>query len=276
MNEPKTKKPCNLITQTIIEAVNFYDTMGEWPIKKDKVGFEEQAAQGLTWKQYAYNELVAKVNRVKTPFPERAMRGVKFEKAVYKAAESWQDVEGSNEFKTVVREVKGMDFGNKGGINIYIPGVDDICYVYTKEDALKFPLITDLKTTEEYKKPGKYLEGIQHELYCYRWIKTGMDIEEFKYLIAEWDVYPKLKNLYGELFVREDVIDILSSRTHQKVETFNNKDLITTVERKIFDFIARLKELELFEAYQENFCLYPWNGKEVYECDEVKGVDYGF
>lgn len=273
-------KNCNLITQDVLSCLDFWETAPNSKINPEKPGFEEQGKRGLTWKEYAWESAVNKLSRIYGDFPLAAKRGIEFEKVVYQSANKVEP-KGSDFFLSVVNDVKGMNFGNKGGINIQIPGVDDPCFIYTKEDALKLPRILDLKTTGSLKK-GKYLEGWQHKLYLYRWLKEGKSVDEFMYVIAEWLEYPKIKQVHREVFLNEKApnlkqrLEEVNNYPSFKLETFDPDSLMLEVELKIKNFLNRLTDMDvqLFDTYKSKYCLYDINKTaKVYECEEQKTID---
>lgn len=218
------KKKC-LVTQHLISSINWCMKAPNTLIKPEKGG------NGiLTWQQKAYDDLSNIVNRVRTPFPEAAERGVKFEKAVYKIANK-EEYFGSEKFQQVCKEVKGFKFSQKKGIQKTIG--EHNCYLYAKFDAIKDDFIKDIKTTARYSQ-GKLLEGFQHKLYCYI-----TDIDNFEYVIAEWDEYPKIKNVYIEEYTVEDKESLEKDIFHTVLESFQ-----------------LLKDLNLWEAYRNKYCLY--------------------
>jgi len=225
MTESKKEKSC-LVTQNLISSINWCMSAPNSVIKPEKGGDGQ-----MTWKQKAYDDLHNIVNRVKTPFPEPARQGVEFEKQVYKCASS-VTMKGSKNFQEVVNAVKGYEFYQKGGLTKLIGGHQ--CYLYAKYDAIrKGDKLIDIKTTASYK-PGKYLNGFQHKLYCYI-----ADIDWFKYVIAEWDKYPKIKDVYEEVF-----------------EVTDKEMLEKEIEYTIMDAFELLKDLNLWDAYRETYCLY--------------------
>jgi hypothetical protein len=218
------EKSC-LVTQSLIGSVDWYLTAPDKIIKEEKGGDGK-----ITWKQKAWTDLYTTINRIETPFPEAARRGVEFEKKVYEYANK-DEIGGSEEFQKVCGEVRGFLFYQKGGVNVEIAGNN--CYVYAKYDAIKEGCVKDLKTTESYKK-GKYLGGFQHKQYCYI---SGHD--DFEYIIAEWDNYPKIKAIHKETYKVEDK-ELLIAEVHTKIE----------------DCFDILKDLGLWKDYREKFCLY--------------------
>lgn len=233
MTEKKKEKSC-LINSTIIGAMEWYLTAPASIIKEEKGGDGK-----ITWQEKAYQDLLDKLNRVPGDFPEAARQGVNFEKKVYAVANQ-PKIGGSAEFQKVCELVKGYQFGQKAGVYEDIDG--HRCYLFVKYDAIKNPVegslqktpdIIDLKTTASYKQ-GKYCNGFQHKLYCY---VSGA--EQFRYVVAEWEEYPKIKDIH--------------------IERFNvpvRSDLEVEVKKTISEFLWHLKDLGLWEIYKEKYCLY--------------------
>lgn len=222
-----TKEKSCLITTSIIGAMDWYLIAPDTIIKDEKGGDGK-----TTWKKKALQDLKDKLGRVKTPFPEAARRGVEFEKMVYKHAGN-NPHDGSDLFQKVCMEVKGMEFYQKGGMDIMV--VNNKCYIYGKYDAISKDktLVKDIKTTGNYK-VGKYLNGIQHKLYC---LMSGAT--HFEYIVAEWDEYPNLKAIHKEVYKVKDR-GMLGNEVLHKIE----------------EFLDLLKDLNLWELYRETFCLY--------------------
>lgn len=223
----QNNKSC-LITTGLINAITWFRTAPPVVIKPEKGGDGK-----TTWKEKAEMELLALLGREKRDFPEAAQQGVNFEKQIYKYANTPEKIptESSEYFIKVCKEVQGYAFYKKGGKKIEVDGHK--CYVYGKYDAIKLPKIKDIKTTKEYKL-NKYLETVQHILYCYISGATS-----FEYVIAEWDEYPKIKNVYKESY-----------------EVMDQEELEKEVFSLVKDTIDFLKDYQWFDLYKEKFCLY--------------------
>lgn len=220
------EKSC-LITQNLIGAVEWYITAPNSIIKAERGGDGR-----TTWKERALQDLTNLVNRIPGEFPIEAKRGVEFEKAVYENANK-DILPGSEQFKRVCQEVRGYQFYQKAGRILKID--DNMCYFYAKFDAIKQEgpdvYIKDIKTTQEYKQ-NKYISGCQHEIYCY--VKQAV---RFEYIIAEWGVYPKINAVYRETYIPSDRLEeIIVDKTR--------------------DCLSTLKDLDLWTAYREKYCLY--------------------
>lgn len=224
----------HLITQDIVSKTKWFLEAPNAIIKAEKGGDGK-----TTWKEKALQDLKDTLQRVKRDLPPDALNGVIFEKKVYENANGVSPV-GSAFFQQVCEEVRGFKFYEKGKKTITVDGCE--CFLYTKYDAIWYPgypspenegHIKDLKTTKQYKR-GKYLGGFQHKLYCY-----VAGIPKFDYVIAEWDVYPKIKEVYKEPYVCLDMAQL-------------EKDVIFEI-RECFNVI---KDLGLWEDYRTKYCLY--------------------
>lgn len=221
------EKSC-LVTTSLIGSVQWYLESPTSVIKAERGG------DGVkTWKEKALEDLKNTLGRVPGDFPEAAKKGVEFEKKVYEVVANKQIGKGSEDFQKICREVEGYEFYQKGGVNVNIEG--DKVYFYAKYDAIlpDKTSIKDLKTTASYK-VGKYLAGIQHKMYCYI---SGA--ERFRYVVAEWEKYPKIKRVHVEDY---------EVRNRLELET----DLFCTT-KECFDVI---KDLGLWELYRTKYCLY--------------------
>lgn len=220
------EKSC-LVTQNLIGAVEWYLTAPNVVIKAEKGGDGK-----ITWKEKALIDLSNIINRVKGDFPETARRGMIFEKAIYENANR-EVLTGSKEFQQICKEVQGYVFFQKAGKTLTID--DNQVYFYAKFDAVKDigegADIKDIKTTAHYKK-GKYLNGCQHEIYCY--VKG---VRSFEYIIAEWGEYPQIKGVHKESYIAPERLEEI---------------LID----KVRDCFSTLKDLSLWEAYRKTYCLY--------------------
>lgn len=219
------KEKSHLITQSLISSIDWYRNAPETLVSPEKGG-----DGNFTWKDKAFSDLSCMLNRVKTPLSEDAMNGIVFEKTVYKKSDL-KDPGGSEFFKEVCEEVRGFSFYKKEGISFFVDNVD--CYLYAKYDAIKLPVLKDIKTTKSYTR-NKYLKSFQHKLYCF--ISGAY---KFEYVVVEWDTYPKIKAVHKEWFFVED-----------------REVLKQEVEETIFNALNTLKVLDLWESYRNNYCLY--------------------
>jgi hypothetical protein len=213
----------HLVTQDLISSV-------DWALKAPNTQVKE-AEEGLTWRKKALIDLENKLNRVKGDFPIAAQRGVDFENKVYSFISKGKLNVGSGNFQKVLQRLKNHTFQEKIKITEKISNYE--CFLYGKIDAYKPGDMIDIKTTQEYKKE-KYLNSIQHKLYCY-----GKKETRFTYIVVEWLDYPVIKNVH-RVEINIDDLDLLRLEVHCKIlETFET-----------------LKDLDLWEAYREKYCLY--------------------
>lgn len=224
------KEKSHLVTQNLMSSVNWFLTAPNSPIK--------DRDDGKTWSEKAKEDLYNLINRVRTDFPESARRGVEFEKTVYKYANAEKiPSSASKEFRKVCEEVKGFQFYQKGNKTIEVDGKE--VFLYAKYDAIiphgENKFIKDLKTTGLGKYSfGKYLKGVQHKMYAYI-----SEIPVFEYVIAEWEEYPKIHEIHKERYVVKD----FNSLERELIE-------------KIQETFSVLKDVGLWEAYRETYCMY--------------------
>lgn len=229
----KMAKKC-LITQDLIEKVEWCKNAPHSIIKEEKGGDGV-----MTWDVKAYNELVSRLNREPTEFPEAAKRGVEFEKRLYAQVDRGVTTKGSKHFQALCELLsQGYFFQKSQKSSLDVEGNDVL--LYGKMDAVNFqePRIIDIKTTEKFSR-GKYLESVQHELYCYM---TGIPF--FTYAVVEWEEYPKIKKL--------EMVDI----DYRKEQLAVGGELEQKIKFKISEVFAYLKHHDLWEVYRTKYCLY--------------------
>ena len=218
-------KKC-LVTESLVNSVDWYSTAPEAIIKPERGGDGK-----MTWKDKAWADLKAILNRERGVFSPEAQWGVNFERKVYTLANLEDRGGGSELFNQVCDEVKGFDFREKGKKVLTIDG--ETCLLYCKYDAIKLPVLKDLKTTGTYKK-GKYLNGFQHLQYC-----TVSGADRFEYIITEWEEYPVIKAVHKEVF-----------------EVKNHNLLERQVSEIISGTFMQIKALGLWDVYKNVYCMY--------------------
>ena len=202
-----------LITTSLISSIKWYQNSPK------------------SWKDKAYNDLSNQLNRVWGKMNEAAQRGIDFENKVYEIAKKGFSRQGSEYFQNVVQKCIGGTFQDKLKANEVIEGYS-YC-LYGKSDVMFDKIIIDIKTTAEYK-PKKYLDSFQHKLYMYI---TGREF--FEYVVAEWDEYPKIKEVH--------CLDINISNPKITLQ----EEIHTTV----LNAVKFLQERPiLWKAYEEKFC----------------------
>lgn len=223
-----TKEKSCLITTSLVGAIDWYLSAPDVVIKSSRGGDGK-----TTWKEKAEKDLHNQLSRVYGEMSEEAKWGIEFEKQVYKHANSLEKIPEtfSPEFKRVCREVNGFMFGQKSGKNVKIAGEN--CYLYAKYDAIKFPMVKDIKSVTKYEF-GKFANKFQHKLYCYI-----SNAEDFEYIIVEWDEFPKIKDVYKERYPVD---------SREALE----KEVLATVE----ETLVTIKDLCLWDLYKDKFCLY--------------------
>lgn len=184
-----------LITSSLFGAVNWF--MNSPP----------------SWKERATKDLHNQLARVWTGANAAMQRGMDFEKAVYNmSAKDPANWTGSEFFKDVVRVVKGGIFQAKAKRFIEVAG-EEYC-LYGKID-VKFPMkIMDIKTTGNYKGKNKYLDSMQHKIYCF-----CESITVFEYVVAEFDgdsntikdIHTVVYNVHNPESIKEELEDRITS-----------------------------------------------------------------
>lgn len=220
----ETDKKC-LITQHLIESIRWYMEAPQSIIKAERGGDGK-----TTWKQKAWKDLNRMLSREPSTFGVDAQNGMNFEKKVYEFANKDNRV-GSAHFQEVCNSVKGMQFYKKEGKEFLVNDLK--CYIHCKYDAILLPKLVDLKTTKTYKK-GKYLNSVQHKLYCF--VSSG---SEFEYVVTEWEEYPIIKAVHREKYIVE-----------------NRQLLETEVNMMVADCLDNLINLDLWGLYRDVYCLY--------------------
>lgn len=205
-----------LITPSILNSMNFArSARGEWK-EKGLADFKNQ---------------LSRIYADEMPAPIR--RGLDFEDAVYKRARmlegSWK---GSPMFHEIVDQCRGGRFQVKAKKDMKVDGVNYTLYGKLDVD---FPdRILDLKTTNKYRPPQKYLSTPQHLIYS--WC-TGKD--KFTYLVVVLDEQNRIVEHYN--------IDW---------ESPGREEVGRELERIIRDFRVGLEEMGLTELYLDKFCLF--------------------
>lgn len=224
------EKQC-LITVSLVDSVNWFVTAPSSIIKPERGGDGH-----TTWAQKAEKDLRSTLAREKGDYTSWRVDGIQFENMIYDYAKRKEEdlPEMSGNLRIIVDEVRGMLFGQKSGVKRKIG--DDECYLYARYDAVKIPVIKDIKTTSKYAF-GKYLNGFQHKFYCYI---SGADV--FKYVIVEWDDQEKDPGIQEVHFEQYSVTD--------------RKELEAEVEDIIRRTLSELRELGLWDLYRGSYCLY--------------------
>ena len=196
------------------------------------------------WYKRGYNEkeeLINKINRVKTPMPEAAKKGVAFENVINILLKSGNhtllmDVEHYESngfiFKTeivnriaakLINAEKQQEYIESivqtpvGGIKVY--GFIDYSYP---------DMFVDLKTTGSYKK-DKYKINNQHKCYPLLAQLNGRNVNKFNYLVTDF------QNMYIEPYAHaQSMTDEFIFNLVEFTEFLEaNRDLIT--DKKIFN-----------------------------------------
>lgn len=189
-----------------------------------------------SWKENAYKDLVSMLSRdYSKPMPEPVRIGIEFENVVYSVLNGQlkPQKELSPKFQQVLDRCHGGIFQKKSKSFIKIKNVS-YC-LYGKIDVYFPKEIIDIKTTKDFKGPQKYLDSIQHRVYCH-----NEKIPKFTYLVAELNEKKKISKL------REVNIEI---------DDFEKNEIIF-MERieNVLSFIYSDKELK--ELYNTKFCIF--------------------
>lgn len=138
----------------------------------------------LNWKSDAFNSLRGTLAREPWDPSVAIKKGIAFENDVYRILSNdktaWQDDKYSENFRKVLKACSGGVFQDKDKMFIDI-GKYEYC-LYIKEDVLFPNKIIDIKTTKKWGGRSKYLNTIQHELYC-----LVKKIPDFEYVVGVWE-----------------------------------------------------------------------------------------
>ena len=210
-----------LVTSSLIGSIEWMRTAPS-SVKKDD-------PDQRSWKQVAFDDLHGMLIRKPwAPTPE-ITHGIDFEDAVYNSMKHGH-TKGSKEYLEILAGCRGGSVQDvlKGDVNI-----DGTTYfLYGKTDVLFDNLIVDIKTTKSYK-PNKYLSKVQHLIYCYL-----SKIKNFKYIIAEWDTYPKIHKVHYEDYTAPgpcELEQILFERITKAMDFLKTRPI-------------------LWKAYEETYC----------------------
>lgn len=146
-----------------------------------------------SWKQRAYDDIVAKIRRAPFVETDAIRKGKDFEDTVERVAKSvvaGGEYKGSQHFQSVVAKCVGGIWQTWQRGTVFLGNDYPMVQSVGKLDVL-FPVghpdhaeghIVDLKTTASYRGAEKYEKGWQHKFYCH-WMK----IPTFDYIVAEWE-----------------------------------------------------------------------------------------
>jgi hypothetical protein len=147
-----------------------------------------------SWKQQAYNDLSNTLNRKAWDPSVAIKKGIAFEDAVYRILSAdpnaYEDEKYSDNFRTVLAACAGGQFQRKAKkfIDIEIGGeTAEYCLygkldVFHTENGTLGPLIIDIKTSAKWGGRSKYLNTVQHLMYC-----LMEKVADFKYIVGIWD-----------------------------------------------------------------------------------------
>ena len=208
-----------------------------------------------SWKEKAYKDLYGRLAREPYVPSEEATRGEDFEKSVVKVLEEINHdkskipgLKYSAHFKEVLNMCAGGTFQKKtkgyiqvDGVSYYLFGFMDV--MHTDPDR-----ILDLKTTENYRGPDKYLGTAQHKIYCY-----NEKIRYFRYLVTIMEKIETDKD--GNKLEKPKYKIIENEKLDYKVECFDKlKEDLTNQIRETIQFIR--SDEELSELYDKTYNKY--------------------
>ena len=203
-----------LITASLISSINWAKTCP------------------ASWKKKAWLDLENQLTRAPFTMSPEAQQGIDFEKEVYRRMLRGETDKGSEEFQLIVKTCIGGKVQQKHkrylGIDIY-----EYC-LYGKFDIEFEDRILDIKTTKKFKN-YTYTKSFQHLLYMY--IK---ELYDFYYIIAEWDDYPKIKQVVTIPILNQSPVDI-------------EIEVLSTI-TEAMEFLESYATL--WDAYNNKFCLY--------------------
>ena len=188
-----------------------------------------------SWRDKAKRDLLRTLRREYADEPNVAFeRGNRFESTLFRA--SYRPAEGlggTRHFKLAVELVRGARFQVKSKSFITVGDVE-YC-IYGKIDALKRDVILDVKTTKEFRGESRYLNSMQHKMYCY-----NENIMSFVYVVAEFrgEEGDELRAVHEVNYYAED-----------------RESLKAQIIGKIQEWEAYLEDnTEFKEAYNTKFC----------------------
>ncbi len=173
-----------------------------------------------SWKERAYVSLHDQLARKPWEEPSADVtRGMKFEQTVYDTLEKKKDEETdfkcSAEFQVFLDKCRGGKFQQKLKRIEEVDGME-FCF-YGKTD-VSFPdRIIDIKACASYGGSSKYLNTVQHLMYCH-----VAEVDTFNYLVAEFGPTPnmKIKRVFDveyKVTDREQMKDTLIKRVRKAV-----------------------------------------------------------
>jgi hypothetical protein len=157
-------------------------------------------------------ELIDKINRVKTPPSEAMLTGINLEKTVNNELEYTGLIMDKKLSLDVLTELKEHC---QGWSQVYLESVIDYkipVLLYGYADYIYADTIRDLKYTGKYEFP-KYHKGTQHAVYLMLGQKMGFNSKYFQYVICD------LKNIYLEDYILNDFAkDSLEETIHSFID----------------------------------------------------------
>lgn len=222
------EKAC-LITPTLIGNIDFYKSAPKSWAEKAKESLEQSLQRIYTSNVYADRGNAFEKNLQSVAEKLRPPEGLKWGQRGWNL--NLSGLNGSDQFKEVLGHIQGGLMQKKEGKEYNIAG--ERCFLYGRYDVWFEDLIIDIKTTEEFKR-RKYETSFQHIQYLY---VSGID--QFKYVVAEWDEYPKIRKVYTVDYTVED-----------------RKTLALEVEQTVAEALDFLKSKpKYWDWYRDIFCI---------------------
>lgn len=237
-----------LITTSLINSIEWFTTAPNTIIKPEKGGDGK-----ITWKQKSYNDLKSMLGRKKADFGVHAKIGIQIENEIYKNAKLPPKLQKNREKLSEIYDLlQDCQFQISKKKSILIDD-NEFC-LYGRFDALKNTgnEIVDLKTTSSYKK-NKYLNTIQHEMYC----AMEDNYNDFMYLVVELE-----KRDTDYLTILNKNMNFIPPIKDIKKEVFkveNRNALMESLVWRIKKNLGVLKQSKLFDLYISTFCQYESN-----------------
>lgn len=194
-----------------------------------------------SWKKKAFQDLTNTLARIWTEPEGPAKLGIDFENWVYKVLGHKvkpDNINSSEMFKEIIRRYYSRTLEIQKKVKRFIT-IDNHEYcLYGKLDiCFGVSYIEDIKTTSKIMNSyeSKYLEGIQHHLYCYI-----TEIPNFSYFIVVF-------NDKGEIHSTHEVEYYSPGMEYER-------EVIEEAIREVFVFFGQ--HPNLLKLYSEKYCLY--------------------
>lgn len=160
----------------------------------------------------SFNDLINKINRVKSDPNEAQLKGIAFENCVNNGLYEWDNFS----FDVDLIDDAGSRLINNNGIQVKISGDYDNIHFYGIADYTFPEMILDLKGTGNYYY-GKFKKKNQFPVYSFIKELNKEPIRQFKYLVSDYT------NLYQETYLpSQKVYDDLLEFTREFIRFINH------------------------------------------------------